>query len=164
MKKKFDSKIRIEYEDIRLNNKKEIELKNEGNSPKNQKNKNVESLKNVLDLEKTQVRFNEIIKTYYFSQDVIYLKDTEQKKEFNISIIDFMKYSLKSLFKYKNLNEKDKLIKKCEEAYRKEIEIFSILKKLKEIDKIKFNLEQNSKNLIKTNSRPNDKDKNEKVD
>lgn len=158
--KKFDSKIRIEYEDIHNDDKKEIELKKEEKSQRNQEiNKNIASI-NVLDLEKingrkedTQVRFSDVIKTYYFSQDMIDLKDTKQKKEFDISILDFMKYSLKTLFKYKKLNEKDKLIKKCEEIYRQEIEIFSILAKIKEIDKIKSNLEQNSKILTKNDSR-----------
>lgn len=166
----FESPRHI-YEGINIGDKKdvEIELKKVENISIQKKEGNNESHLSVPEKEKinqkgdVHVRFSEVVKTYSFSQDMISnFKNTGKKKKkkwrFHISILEYMKYSFKSLFSYKYFNEKEKMIEKCEEIYKKELEIFFILKKIREIDKLKDSiLEQNqTKNLVKTNLKINE--------
>lgn len=98
-----------------------------------------------------------------------YKKNEKKKKKkwkFNISILEYIKYSLKSVFSYKYFNEKEKMIEKCEKIYKKDLEIFFILKKIREIDKLKETiLEHNqTKNLVKTTLKLNEiKELNENI-
>lgn len=54
-----------------------------------------------------------------------------------ISVYEYIKYTLKTIFCQKKLTKKENLIRSCEEVYNNDLEIYFILKKIQEIDVLK---------------------------
>lgn len=66
------------------------------------------------------------------------LKKTQDKiLPFSISFFEYVKFGLKSIFCKTKFSKKEKMIEKCEEVYKNELELYNILMKIKEIDILK---------------------------
>ena len=59
------------------------------------------------------------------------------KNEFAFSLYEYFKYNMKRMFGFE-LNFKEKLFKKTEKAFKKEVDLISILNKIHEINKMKL--------------------------
>lgn len=112
-----------------IRNKNDIKIEMETNNSKNNKDFVVENKINSPSVQKNNSQF-----------DFIEIMNQSMKKKppFVISILEYILYTLKKFFSCpKNLSDKEKLIAELEEKEKKELDIYNILKKIKEIEILK---------------------------
>lgn len=87
---------------------------------------------------------NEIVakskKISFFPHEVDEILDKKINSDqilFKISFWQYILYSVKSIFCKKRLNEKETMIEMCQKKYKKDLNIYNILRRIKEIDLLK---------------------------
>ena len=144
-----DEKLEIEHEKIQLNESSMIKIQSV--NERNKKDMEIEILpmsrkKDVLSEEKDQKEINkkedkvdESLELKHQISSTMDLRKAFKKKThfYKIYMWDYLKFFLRKIFCKEKMTTKDKIIKMAEINYKKDFGIYTILKKLQEVENLK---------------------------